>query len=71
MSKMFTGQFGRHRYEKVQFGTAPLEYFFQGNRSKVQRMSNVFSIADVISIVGYDEDGKDHERAYTGCSWYV
>ena len=59
----FLCQFGRHRYKRLPFGAAPTGDMFQWKINKIfTNLSNVFSIADDILVVGYDSDGKDHDE---------
>ena len=64
----FTCQFGRYRYKRLPFGAAPTGYMFQHKSDKIFKdLSNVFGIADDILFVGYNSDGKDHDKTL----WWV
>ena len=59
----FACQFGRYRYKRLPFGAAPAGDMFQCKINQILRnLPNVFGIADDISVVCYDIDGKDHDE---------
>ena len=56
-------QFGRYRFSKVPFRIGPLGDMFKQKIDAIfKELPNIFSIADYILIVGYDADGRDHDR---------
>ena len=60
----FTCPFGQYWYNHLQFGAMPAGDMFRCKRDKIfSNMPNVFGIADDIFIIGYDEDGADHDVA--------
>ena len=59
----FTCQFGRYKYKRLPFGAALAGNMFQRKIDKIfKELRNVFGIADDILVVGYDNDGKDHDE---------
>ena len=59
----FPCQFGRYRLIRLSFGVAPMEDMFQRKINEIFKgLPNVFCIADDILIVGYDHNGRDHDR---------
>ena len=61
--------FGRYMYIRPPFSTALaayvvlIQYKVQYKIDDIfQELHNIFGIADDILIVGYDDDGKDHDR---------
>ena len=66
--------FGRYRYTQLSFGAAPAPDKFQKKIDElVSHMPIVFSIADDILIVDFDEKSKDHDatldKVLMGCRW--
>ena len=58
-----TCQFGRCRYKRLSFWAAHTVICFQWKIDKNYRnLPNVFGIADVIFVVGYDSDDEDHDE---------
>ena len=63
----FACQFGRYRYKHLPFGAAPVGNMFQCKIDEIfNDMPNVIGIADDILVIGYDNDGKDHDEAVYG-----
>ena len=61
---IFACQFGRYRYKHLPFGAAPAGDMFQSKIDEIfNNMPNVFRIADDIMVIGYNNDGKDHDEA--------
>ena len=59
----FSCQFGRCIYKRLLFGAAPTGDMFQRKIDETFKNSpNGFGIADVILVVVYDIDGKDHDN---------
>ena len=60
----FTCPFGRYWYKHLPFGAAPVGNMFQYKINKIfNDIPNVFGITDDILVIGYDEDGTDHDEA--------
>ena len=60
---MFACQFIRYRFTRLPFGVAPAGVVFQPKINKVFKvLPNVFHITDDVLIVGYDANGRDHDR---------
>ena len=60
---MFSCQIGRYRYIGLSFGAAPTGDMFQRKIDEIFKdLLNVFDIADDILVVGYEADGKDHDK---------
>ena len=60
----FACQFGRYRYKCLPFRAVPVGDMFQGKIHEIfNDMPNVFGIADDILVIGYGNDGKDHDKA--------
>ena len=60
----FTCLFGRYHYKCLPFGAVPAGYIFQRKIDQIfNDMPNVYGIADDILVIGYDEDGADHDEA--------
>ena len=58
----FTCQFGRYRYKQLLLRAAPVGNMFQCKIDKIfNDMPNVFGITDDILVIGYDDDGTDHD----------
>ena len=56
-------QFCRCRFTRLLFGMAQADDMFQQKINKIFKdLQYKFGIADDILIVGYDTDGRDHER---------
>ena len=61
--KTFACQFGRYRYKHLLLGAAPVGSMFQQKTDEIfNDMPNVFGILDGILVVGYDNDGRDHDE---------
>ena len=59
----FTCQFGRYRYKQLPFGAAPVGNMFQHTIDKLfNEMPNIFGIVGDNLIIGYDNDGTDHNE---------
>ena len=57
----FACPFGQYQYT---FGAAPVSNMFQHKRDEIfSDMPNVFGIVDDILVIGYDDDGVDHDAA--------
>ena len=60
----FAHPFGRYRHKHLPFGAAPVGNMFQCKIDEIfNDMPNIFGIADDILVIGYDEDGTDHDEA--------
>ena len=60
----FACPFGRYQYKHLLFRAAPVGDMFQHKIDEIfNDMPNVFGIADDVLVVGYDEDGIDHNEA--------
>ena len=60
---MFAYQFGRYRYKRLPFGAAQAGDMFQRKIDETfKELSNIFGITDDILVVGYEDDGKDHDQ---------
>ena len=58
-----TCQFGRYRYKRLPFGTAPAGDMIQLKVDKIFKdLPNIFGIADDILVVGSDSNGKYHDN---------
>ena len=58
----FTSQFGRYRYKGLPFGAVPVGDMFQHKIDEIfNDIPNVFGITDDIIVIGYDDDGTDHD----------
>ena len=65
---MFKCWFGRYRYKRLPFGAASTGNMFQRKTDEIfKEWPNVFGIADDILVVGYEADGKDHDKIL---QWY-
>ena len=60
----FAYQFGRSRYARLPFDTAPAEGMFQRTPDEIflKELWHVFVITDDILVVGYDRDSTDHDE---------
>ena len=59
----FACQFGRYRYKHLPFGAVPADDMFQCKIDEIfNDMPNVFRIADDILVIGYNNDGMDHNE---------
>ena len=66
----FVCPFGWYTYKYLPFGTAPVDNMFQHKIDEiVSDMPNVFGIADDILVIGYNEDGTDHDTAVHKVLW--
>ena len=60
---MFSCPFGRYRYKWLPFGVALAGDLLQRKIDEIfKELPNVFGIADNILVVGYEADGKDHDK---------
>ena len=60
----FTCPFGQYQYKCLPFRAAPAGDMFQHKKDEIfSDMPNVFGIVDDILVIGYDEDGADHDAA--------
>ena len=60
----FTCPFGQYWYKCLPFGAAPADDMFQHKIEEIfSDMPSVFGIAYDILVIGYDEDGVDHNAA--------
>ena len=60
---MFVHKFGRFRYKRLVFGAAPAGDLFQRKIDEIFKdLSNVFSIADGILVLGNEVDGRNHDE---------
>ena len=60
----FACQFGRYKFKQLPFGAAPVGNMFQYKIDEMfNDMPNIFGIGDDILIIGYDNDGTDHDEA--------
>ena len=60
---MFMCQLGGYRYKCLPFGAAPAGNMFQRKIDEIFKDTpNAFGIADDILVVGYEGDGKDHDK---------
>ena len=60
----FACPFGRYQYKHLPFGAAPAGDMFQCKIYEIfSDMPNTFGIADDILVIGYDENGADHDEA--------
>ena len=59
----FACTFGRYWYKCLPFGAVLVGNMFQCKIDKIfNDMPNIFGIADDILVIGYDEDGTDHDE---------
>ena len=59
----FTCYFGGSRFTRLPFGVEPPSNMFQSKINEIFKdLLNVFSIIHDILIVGYDTNGRDHDR---------
>ena len=59
----FECQFGRYRYKHLPFGAVPVGDMSQHKIDEIfNDMSNMFGIADDILVVGYNDNGRDHNE---------
>ena len=64
LPNMFACPFCRYWYKHLQFGAAPVGNMFQCKINEIfNDMPNIFGIADNSLVMGYDEDGTDHNEA--------
>ena len=60
----FACPFGRYQYKQLLFRAAPVGDMFQCKIDKIfSDMPNIFGIADDTLVIGYDENGADHDAA--------
>ena len=60
----FAWPFGQYFYKQLPFGGAPVGDMFQCKIDEIfSDMPNVFGIADEILVIGYNENGADHDVA--------
>ena len=61
---MFTCPFGRCQNKQLPFGAVPAGNIFQHKIDEIfNDKPDIFGIADDILVIGYDEDGADHDEA--------
>ena len=66
----FSCPFGRYQYIRLPFRVALAGYMFQKKIDELfSGISNVFAIADDILIVGFDKQGKDHDKMLEKVLW--
>ena len=66
----FACPFGRYWYKRLLFGAAPVGDMFQCKIDKIlSDMPNVFGIVDDILVIGYNENGADHDAAVHKMLW--
>ena len=59
----FACQFGRYRYKHLSFRAVTMGDMFQHKIDKIfNDMPNVFGTADGILVVGYNDNGRDHDE---------
>ena len=59
----FACQFGRYRWKRLPFRAAPAGDMFQWKSNEIfEDLPDVFDTADDILVVGYEADGKDHDK---------
>ena len=59
----FAWQFGRYRYKHLPFGAMPVGNIFQCKINEIfNDIPNMFGIGDDILVVGYNDNGKDHDE---------
>ena len=64
---MFACPFGRYQYKHLPSVVVPVGDLFQHKTDEIfNDMPNVFGIADDILVIGYDEDGTEHDQAVYG-----
>ena len=60
---IFACQFGRYRFSRLPFGVVSVGNMFQRKINEIFKgLPNVYNKADDILTVGYDADGRDHNR---------
>ena len=60
----FACPFGRFQYKHLPFRAGPVGDMFQCKIDEIfSDIPNVFGMADDILVIGYDEDGVDHDAA--------
>ena len=60
----FACPFGRYWYKHLPFGAAPVGDMFQHKIDEIfSDVPNMFGITDNILVIGYNEDGVDHDAA--------
>ena len=58
----FTCPFGRYRYKQLLFGAVPAGEMFQQEIDEIfSEMLNVSGIVDDILVIGYNDNGTDHD----------
>ena len=58
----FARPFGRYQYKCLPFGAVPVGDMFQCKIDEIfNDMPNIFGIVDDILVIGYNEDGTDHD----------
>ena len=66
----FTCPFGRYQYKQLLFGAVLAGDMFQCKIDEIfSNMHNVFGIAEDILVIGYDENGADHDAAVHKVLW--
>ena len=60
----FAYPFGRYWYKHLPFGAAPVGNMLKQKNDEIfNDMPKIFGFADDILVIGYDEDGADHNKA--------
>ena len=60
----FPCPFGRYQYKHLPFGAVPAGDMFQCKINEIfNDMPKIFGITDGILVIGYNEDGTDHDEA--------
>ena len=66
----FTCLFGQYWYKQLPFRAVPVGNMFQCKIDKIfSDMPNIFGIADDILVIGYDDNGADHDAAVHKVLW--
>ena len=67
---IFVFPFGQYRYKHLLFRAVPVGDMFQCKIDEIfSNMPNVFGIADDTLVIGYNEDGMDHDTAVHKVLW--
>ena len=66
----FAFPFGRYRYKQLPFRTMPASDTFQHKIDEIfSDMPNILGIADDILVIGYNDNGTDHDTAVCKVLW--
>ena len=61
----FACQFGRFRYKRLSFGTAPGGDMFERKTCNIfKNLPSVFRTVDDILVIGYDSDGETQDDTW-------